>query len=343
MRNLIIPACGQSTRFAGVDRPKFLLTHPFGDPMICAAIRGLPLKDTKIYGVFLKSHLEKFNFDLRDYIDEYIVLDESKSQVDTVYQAIKKANINGSIIIKDCDNYFELSEEVFNSMGNSVGYYSLNKTKTINTTNKSYLKLDNKNHISSIVEKSVISDKFCCGLYAFKDAIDFCNTVEALPQNFEYYISDIIWYQIITNKSIFEAVETSNYEDWGTIEDWNNIKKQYKTLFIDLDGILVENGGMFCDPYCLDMGGLQSNIDYINKLYIEGKTQIIITTARPRYLQEDTLAQLQKLGIKCHAILMGLLHAKRVLVNDFAASNPYPSAEAINIPRNSDLILKESL
>ena len=33
---------------------------------------------------------------------------------------------------------------------------------------------------------------------------------------------------------------------------------------------------------------------------------------------------------------MGLPHCKRVIINDFAKSNPYPSCEAINLPRNFD-------
>ena len=29
------------------------------------------------------------------------------------------------------------------------------------------------------------------------------------------------------------------------------------------------------------------------------------------------------------------MHAKRILINDFASSNPYPSSIAVNIPRNN--------
>jgi hypothetical protein len=32
---------------------------------------------------------------------------------------------------------------------------------------------------------------------------------------------------------------------------------------------------------------------------------------------------------------MDLPHAKRILINDFAPTNPYPTAVAINLERNS--------
>ena len=46
--------------------------------------------------------------------------------------------------------------------------------------------------------------------------------------------------------------------------------------------------------------------------------------------------QLKECGLEgCYkALIMGLNHSERVIVNDFSDSNPYPSCSAINIPRN---------
>ena len=41
-------------------------------------------------------------------------------------------------------------------------------------------------------------------------------------------------------------------------------------------------------------------------------------------------------------LVMGLPHCQRIVINDFARSNPYPSCSAINIPRNENN-LKEFL
>ena len=47
-----------------------------------------------------------------------------------------------------------------------------------------------------------------------------------------------------------------------------------------------------------------------------------------------TLEELKDKGIEYDQVIMGLPHSRRVLINDFAKSNPYPSATAINMPRN---------
>ncbi len=51
---------------------------------------------------------------------------------------------------------------------------------------------------------------------------------------------------------------------------------------------------------------------------------------------EDVTANLlQEAGLHYHLLVTDCLHAGRVLINDYSATNPYPSAEAINLPRNS--------
>jgi hypothetical protein len=46
-----------------------------------------------------------------------------------------------------------------------------------------------------------------------------------------------------------------------------------------------------------------------------------------------------------HALVMGCHHGTRYLVNDYAASNSYPSAVAINLPRTNgslpDILLED--
>ena len=46
----------------------------------------------------------------------------------------------------------------------------------------------------------------------------------------------------------FKPVLVSDYIDWGTIDDWEEYKNEYKTLFIDLDGTLVKNSGEYTNP-----------------------------------------------------------------------------------------------
>jgi hypothetical protein len=46
--------------------------------------------------------------------------------------------------------------------------------------------------------------------------------------------------------------------------------------------------------------------------------------------------EMKRYNIPYDMLIMGLPHCKRVVINDFANSNPYPACESINLPRNSD-------
>ena len=47
-------------------------------------------------------------------------------------------------------------------------------------------------------------------------------------------------------------------------------------------------------------------------------------------------SSLDRLNIKYHDIIFDLLHCKRVLINDFASTNSFPTSVGINIPRNNN-------
>ena len=118
MSTLILPCAGKSTRFKNT-RPKWSLTHPYGELMLIQGIKGLELeKYDVVIPVFLKEHLDEF--DLREGINKsfknlgvkFEILELStptKSQSETVAKAIEHFNIKGNILIKDCDDYFTSS------------------------------------------------------------------------------------------------------------------------------------------------------------------------------------------------------------------------------------------
>ena len=59
-----------------------------------------------------------------------------------------------------------------------------------------------------------------------------------------------------------------------------------------------------------------------------------ITTSRPESYRKSLEQILNNIGIKPYAILMGLNHSTRIIINDFAPTNPYPSAVAIQSVRD---------
>jgi hypothetical protein len=345
MKNLLVPVAGKSTRFPNT-RPKWMLTHPkSGYFMAIESIRGFNLDFfDKIYFIGLEEHSEQyqykkgFEYELRKLNiqekTEIVLLNEStSSQSETVYRALVKENINGFITIKDSDNFFKCE---FKDTANKVAYFNLHETENINPGNKSYIELDENNVITNIVEKSIISPTFSIGGYSFNSAKDFINSYESIKHiKGECYISNII-YDMMLKDSIFYGQACSEYKDWGTLEDWNRYKTEYNTLFVDIDGTLVENTSYKFPPYIGNGKALTDNINWLQEMYRKGKTEIVLTTSRPEEYRNETLEELRKKEIPYDKLVMGLNHCKRIIINDYANSNPYPSCDSINIERNSN-------
>jgi hypothetical protein len=350
--NLIIPMAGRSSRFPDL-KPKWMLTHPTGKFMVLEAISGLNLSDFEnIHFVYLNEHEERQSF-LKGFREEledmnlltkskFVALDKAtKDQPETVEACIKKGMIKGPIVIKDSDNYFKVNVSAYNS----VCVADLNKVGLIKPKNKSYITIDTSGNLLNIVEKLVISSLFCVGGYCFEDADEFVAALNSLDKNRERYISHVI-YQMMLDGKTFKSIETEYYSDWGTVEDWDRFKRSYGTLFVDIDGTLVKNSSVHFPPYIGESEPIIPNVDIIKQLQQSGKFEIILTTSRPEKYRMVTEFQLNELGIKFKALLMGLFHSKRIIINDYSKSNPFKSCDSINLKRNADdlrEILRESL
>lgn len=354
--NVIVPAAGKSTRFPGM-RPKWMLTHPFGDPMLLAGLRGLTMHPSQvkhIYIAILAEHIKKWGVDdtFRKHVEKeikipvsYVVLEQpTNSQPETVAEVINRKELSGPLFIKDSDNYFKAFVGA-NGLTNIVYTYDLSDLKNADAGNKSYVLVNDQNldnRIESIVEKRVISSQFCCGGYYFYSAseyISFYNQVQVNPPLENFYISHVITAMLLNNMYC-TAVHVEDYQDWGTLEAWRAYTRTFRTLFVDVDGILLTNTGQFFKPQWYDEGEsapLQDNIKRISELYVEGRTRIILTTARPKREIWRLKQRLKQVGLMYHDIIGDAGHCKRVIVNDFAPTNPYPTCEAINVRRNEDI------
>lgn len=350
--NLIIPMAGRSSRFPGT-RPKWMLTHPNGKFMSIQAIAGLNLSIfKKIVFVYLKEHEEGYHFlkGFREELSKTGLLpkvemielpDPTIDQSETVFQAIKRGGIKGPFVVKDSDNYFnaDLAEE------NSICYYDLNKAGLVKPKNKSYIVINDLGVVTNIMEKQVISPYFCVGAYGFEDAEVFCDTLSRLPFEGERYISNVIFQMILDGRS-FNAIPATNYEDWGTLQDWNNYKRSFATLFIDMDGVIVQHSSSHFPPYYGETKAIEENVEILKALRQSGKFQIVITTARGEEYRNVTNNQLKRFGLEYDHLIMGMQHGKRIIINDYSKSNPYKSCDAVNLRRNSNElkdILRDSL
>lgn len=335
---------GKSTRFPEM-RPKWMLTHPTGNFMAIAAIEGLDLTSfTNIFFVTHEAHETEYQFSKTmlqqvqeihpNVQSEILLLDfQTQSQPETVYETIVRKNITGPILVKDSDNFFEVTNL---SSSNYICYFDLNDDNVFNAKNKSYIDFDKNNFISNIVEKKIISSTFSVGGYGFSSAEEFCDYFLKVGNlTTEVYMSNIIFEMLLAGKQ-FTGHKVSLYDDWGTLDEWNRYKKTYKTLFVDIDGVLIENTSPYTFPFNGSGNPLTENIKVLQKLHSTGRVVIILTTARPSSHRDITVAELNKYHIPYDTLLMDLPHSERIIVNDFAKSNPYPSCNSINIQRNSN-------
>jgi len=351
MKTLIVPMAGRSSRYPNL-RPKWMLSHPMTNTFMgIASILGLNLEFfDKIYFVALREHQTKYKFEsgfleelsmygLKNKSEIVFLNEQTSSQSETVCKLIEQKNIEGFIFIKDSDGYYECK---IYSEDNQVAYFDLNDMDDINARSKSYIQLDINGVLTNIVEKHVISSTFSSGGYGFANAKEFVETYSQIYNSRdECYVSDVI-FQMMLSGSKFIGLKTSNFKDWGTLDAWNKYKSQYKCLFVDIDGTLVTNSSHQFPPYIGSGESLEDNIEVLKELYSTGKVKIILTTSRPERYRDTTVKELEERGIPYDEIVMNLPHCQRIIINDFAKSNPYPSCAAINIPRNQNN-LKEFL
>lgn len=347
MRTLILPCAGRSSRFPGM-KPKWLLTHPTGKPMVFEGLRDFPTKSfERIIITIHKSHVQDYEADVfllqaAPFNFELCVLDDwTSGPAETVYQTINKMKVVGEIVIKDSDNAASYEELVLLGKGrNFVVGVNIYDTQVSKPESKSFLVVNSQNLIVDIVEKKIISGQICAGIYGISSVVNFAesyNECLKVMRDAEIYISHVISHLVSSCEQPFEFVEASSFEDWGTLNDWRSVQKRMSTYFSDFDGVLVRNAGKFgSQNWDSEFESLQENIAKLSELSSQG-SQIIITTSRDITYEKKIRNFLEENGVKVAAVICGLNHAPRLLINDFAPTNPYPSAIAINIPRDANL------
>ncbi len=199
------------------------------------------------------------------------------------------------------------------------------------------MRLNEQGLVSDIVEKNIVSNYISVGLYGFADAALFVEAYDALISltgGAHSFVSHVIKSGIVAGH-VFQPVMVDDLVDIGTRADWNAYRARLPSIVLDIDGVVFRNQSEFFPPYWSDpVEPIEANVAHIRSLQSRG-AQLVFMTSRPETYRAKTAAALEALGFRVHALVMGCHHGTRYLVNDYAASNPYPSAVAINLPRNS--------
>ena len=333
---IILPAAGLSTRFPNM-RPKYTLTDYKGQMMFERAIQYYVGKYNVTIGI-LREHENKYNIskyiqDTYDKLVNIVVLEERTSgPADTVYQILKQANISDDMefFIKDCDSFFDHIP----TEGNYVCVSSIADHEVLKRlASKSFVISNDQGIINNIIEKKVVSDKFCVGGYKFDKVGLYKQTFEKLKSKNvkEIFVSHIIQ-DCLHNNHIFTEKQITNYIDVGTAEDWFEYNDR-PVIFCDIDGTLVKAQAK--GTYDEQPEALEENVKVMLK-YQNNGSQIIFTTARTKKYDTRTREILDSLGFKEYDLISGLQNVKRILINDYNEANPHPRAIAVNLKRDTD-------
>ena len=346
MTTLIIPCAGKSSRFHDI-KPKWLITHPEGKIMIEKAIEPfLRVKKIKKKIITITKEIDKrfnashlLNQMFGNKVKVLILNKQTRSASETVYNTIKRFNIKGQILVKDCDNSFEIDKKFNILKKNFIVFIDISKNPEIsNVHQKSFIDLNNKKQIINIEEKKIISDKICVGLYSFHSAKDFEENYKSCRNKIkgsEIFVSLVVK-NMLNNNNLFTCTEAKRYEDYGTFEDWLIIRKKYRTFFVDLDGVVFLNKGKYGKINWNTKNQLiENNANLLLKLN-NNRSQIVFTSSRPEKNKNRIYKELKRLGFKNFKLVLGLNHTQRILVNDYSDSNPNPSAISINLERDAN-------
>ena len=147
---------------------------------------------------------------------DFLLLDHpTQSQPETIAAALIAFSIGGPFWVKDPDNYFK-TEIVAD---NVITAFPLDALSIVNPQNKSYLSISDADYVMNIAEKRIIGRYFCSGGYGFADAEIFLKTFEKIKCFGHLYLSHVI-YRMLLDNELFRPLYVSDYQDWGTREDW---------------------------------------------------------------------------------------------------------------------------
>ena len=343
MRTLLVPAAGRSTRYPDL-RPKWVLTHPTGKLMIDMVLEAMDYRrfDRTVITV-LREHCERHHVDVilrqifDNSIDVLVLENETSSAAETVFQSITQAEIEGDVIIKDSDCLVRCAVP---ARSNYIVGLTVNENSLVDRIqSKSFIIKDDNDIILDIVEKEVVSNVICVGVYAtdaaqFADAYVEIRHSDILHRVGELYVSHVMSYLMLQRKLLFHYIEADDFVDWGTLEDWYKEIDRHKTYVFDIDGVILKNCGRYGERHWGNtFEPIVENVRLIKLLSDEGH-EIIFMTSRTEEFLGKFREFLAEQGIRAKTIVSGCLHGKRIIVNDFASSNPYPSCEALAIRRN---------
>lgn len=218
--SLIVPAAADKPEYDSM-LPRIFSPDREGVMICVKSVLGLNLEAFgRIYFTILRKHAERYDADVLLNLQlrrlglskaKIVILDSpTMTQAETVAETIRLEAIDGSIFVKDADSSFkaEILQE------NGVAVFPLEKLELVDPRNKSYVSVDDMQHITNIIEKRVVSNLFNVGGYCFENVEDFLEAYNRYKSLGHIYLSHLI-YSMLLEGHIFRPIKVTEYNDWN--------------------------------------------------------------------------------------------------------------------------------
>jgi dTDP-glucose pyrophosphorylase len=203
MLTIVIPMAGRGSRFAdaGYELPKPLLPI-HGIPMIEAVVRNLaPSEPARFVFICQREHLSSFGFEagLRQAAPgcTIVAIDGvTEGAACTVLLAEAAIDPDDVLVIANSDQWVDRTMDVHLTALRRDDLDGLIMTMTADDPKWSFVALDERNLVTNVVEKVVISDEATVGIYAFARGGEFVRAAKAMIAadervNGEFYVAPV--------------------------------------------------------------------------------------------------------------------------------------------------------
>ena len=244
MLNIVVPMAGRGSRFsnAGYKMPKPLI-DVHGHYMIEYVTKNLtPQIEHRFIYICQEEHLEKYQLEkyLRQIAPDCVVVTVdhiTEGAACTVLLAEEYINSNDPLMIANSDQYIDTDiNHYLRQMNNHDG---LIMTMPANDPKWSFIKVDEKNLVSMVREKEVISNEATVGVYNYKHGKDFVKYAHLMigkniRVNNEFYVAPVYNEMIDAGMKITYFDVGEKMYGLGTPEDLNEFLKTElsKTVFV---------------------------------------------------------------------------------------------------------------
>lgn len=203
MINIVIPMAGAGSRFSNVGyvEPKPLIPI-HGMPMIRLIIENLkPSMPHRFIFICQRAHVQAYNLteQLNSWAPNSIVVEIdglTEGAACTVIAAAEYIDNHQPLMIANSDQYIDIKINSYLSYMINHDLDGLIMTMKANDPKWSFVELNEKNLITRVVEKEVISNEATVGIYNFRYGKDFISAANKmidrnLRVNGEFYVAPV--------------------------------------------------------------------------------------------------------------------------------------------------------